>query len=134
MTLGSAASVSDPISPRAKCRRPSYRRRRGRLPKAPATGRWWAAPWRPALISRNSNLQHLIGSLAAEKCFRESVGPAAPTHYLEASQGKPTCSAQSISPILRNPGRLSPRFYISDARIGASGVTVIIVDEPTNLN
>src|SRR5260370_829596 len=28
MTLGSAASVSDPISPRAKCRRPSCRRRR----------------------------------------------------------------------------------------------------------
>src|SRR6266436_837395 len=85
MTLGSAASVSDPISPRAKCRKPSCRRRPGRPPKAPATGRWWAARWLRDSTLRNSNWQSLIGSLVVEKCIRESGGSAAQTHYLEAS-------------------------------------------------
>ena len=47
MMTASAASGSAPISRPAKCRRRSCRRMPGRPPKAPATGRWSDARWRP---------------------------------------------------------------------------------------
>src|SRR5258707_11699326 len=61
MIAASAASGSVQISPRAKCRKPLSPHRRGRLPKAPATGRWWAAPSHPVLILRCSRWRQRIG-------------------------------------------------------------------------
>ena len=53
---------SAPISPPAKCRRRSCRRRPGRPPKAPATGRWSDAPSRRDSILRSSNWRRRAGS------------------------------------------------------------------------
>src|SRR5258708_25642843 len=63
MTMAAAPSSSVLIWPPAKCRRPSCPRRRGRPPRLPANGPWWAAPWRPVLILRRLNWRRRAGSL-----------------------------------------------------------------------
>src|ERR1700742_1599312 len=72
-TVG-AASDSVLISLPANYRRPSCRRKRGRLQKAAATGHWWDARSRRVLILPRSNWPSLIGSPAIDKCIRESGG------------------------------------------------------------
>ena len=70
---GGRCSVRLGPSPPAKCRRQSCLRRRGRPPKAPATGPWWAAVSRRVSISRHSSWPNRTGSLLAEKC-RSGIG------------------------------------------------------------
>ena len=66
MTAARRTSSSAPIWPPAKRRRRSCPRRRGRPRRAPATGRWLAAPWRPVLILRRLNWRRRGGSPASQ--------------------------------------------------------------------
>ena len=72
-----------PISPPANSRRQSCRRMPGNPPRAPATGRWSAAPSRRDLILRRSSWRRRIGS-RPNFVFRDAALGAARNHSRES--------------------------------------------------
>src|SRR5258708_30082707 len=77
MMAAAAPSGLVPTSPPAKYRKRLRRGRHGRLPKAPATGRWWDARLHPVLTLQNSSWRRRDGRPLA-KCTIRRRHPVEP--------------------------------------------------------